>query len=310
MRHTSRRPARIALSLSVSLVATTGCYASHERGGASPDASARDAGRAPDASRPVDALIVRPDATLPPSCGPRALDVACTDTGTMMIPVGRPHALPVHFGDGRGCFCGETLACAASVVGGELHLETAMCAELLCDGCFPYVDGTCPLPPMAEGSYRVRVNGLEAFDLLVSDATPAIGPVDQCVRPPSDALGCGYDYAPVAQPADELCHDAAAPAGRPIAVEVRSFCLPCGALWGPCQVIRTAQTVRVIPFRVTTRCDVDCPAECAESTTVCTIPPLEPGEYDVSVDGLEVSTRLVVGDEPRPGRVCQSRPED
>jgi hypothetical protein len=99
-------------------------------------------------------------------------------------------------------------------------------------------------------------------------------------------------------------------ADQPVTVDVRTFCLPCGALWGPCQVIRTAHTVRVIPFRVASRCDVDCPAECNESTTVCTIPPLEPGEYDVSVDGLERSTRLVVGDTPRPGRVCQSLAED
>jgi len=296
----------------VALGLLTGCYATHQR------RDDRDAGLRADASLGlldtallrVDAPFVRPDAPLSPSCAPRPLDVACTDTGTMMIPVGRPYELPVHFGDGRTCFCGEELECAATVSDDVLSLETRMCAELLCDGCFPYVDGRCSLPPMAQGRYRVRVNGVESFELEVSDATPAIGPVDQCVRPPVDSFGCGFDFSPVPQPADELCHAPVALAGQPIPVDVRTFCLPCGALWGPCQVVRTATSVRVIPSRVLSSCDVDCGMECADSTTVCTIPPLEPGTYQLSVDGLDLSSLFTVGDALRDGRVCVSIPED
>lgn len=298
----------------LTLLPTMGCYATHGRfdDRDSEPRPRRDTGT-PDVDAAVvrvDAPFVRPDATFPPSCGPRALDVACTDTGTMMIPVGVPYSLPVHFGDGRTCFCGEELECAASVIGRELSLETRMCAELLCDGCFPYVTGSCELPPMEEGTYRVLVNGASSFDLEVSDATPAIGPVDQCVRPPVDPLGCGWEFAPTPQPVDELCHPPVVLAGQPISVDVRTFCLPCGALWGPCQVIRTASSVRVIPFRVTSSCDVDCGMDCSDSTTVCTIPPLEPGKYQLSVDGLDQISLFTVGDELRDGRVCVSVPED
>jgi len=298
--------------MTLAMLAFAGCYATHQRSGD------RGAGARADASIAlldaallrVDAPFMRPDAAFPASCAPRALDVACTDTGTMRIPVGRPYELPVRFGDGRTCFCGEELECAASVSGRELSLDTRMCAELLCDGCFPYVEGRCSLPPMDAGVYRVLVNGTASFELEVSDATPAIGPVDLCVRPPLDTLGCGFELAPVAQPADELCHAPVARTGEPIAVDVRTFCLPCGALWGPCQVIRTATSVRVIPFRVTSSCDVDCGMECTDSTTVCTIPPLEPGKYELSVDGLDQISLFTVSDEPRDGRVCVSVPED
>lgn len=297
----------------LALVPTVGCYVTHQRSDEL-DSAARprvDASATGDASIPrMDAAFVRPDAAFPPSCSPRALDVACTDTGTMMIPVGRPYELPVRFGDGRTCFCGEELACAATVRGRELRLDSVMCAELLCDGCFPYVEGRCSLPPMEEGTYRVVVNGMTSFELEVSDATPVIGPVDQCVRAPVDTIGCGWEFSPSAQSADELCHAPVARVGEPIAVDVRTFCLPCGALWGPCQVIRTATSVRVIPFRVTSSCDVDCDTECSDSTTVCTIPPLEPGKYELRVDGLDQTSLFTVSDEPRDGRVCVSVPED
>lgn len=296
--------------------AFTGCYATHARGGV----EGRDAGARlhdgsivrDDAARArVDAPFVSPDAAFDPSCSARPIDVACTNTGTGFVPVGVPYALPVLFGDGRSCFCGEALACSATVSGNVLSLETRVCADLLCDGCFPYVEGTCALPPMAEGNYRVLVNGAPSLELVVSDATPAIGPVDACITTPVDPSACGWDLdTTTALEADELCHPPLAPTGAPIPIDVRSFCLPCGSLWGPCRVERTATSVRVSPTIVASRCDVDCGEDCSDSTTVCTIPPLEPGKYQLSVDGLDQVSLFTVGDATSEARVCVSTPED
>ncbi|MBN8612076.1 MAG: hypothetical protein J0L92_15890 [Deltaproteobacteria bacterium] len=301
------------VALAISTAATSmGCYASHAR------IDGRDVGTRVDASVArvdattiaIDAPLVSPDAWLDPSCSPRPLDVACTDTGTGFVPVGVPYALPVRFGDGSTCFCGEAIACAATVSGRDLLLETRMCADLLCDGCFPYVEGTCALPPLDEGRYRVLVNGAPSFELDASNATPAIGPVDACLRPPVDEHACGWELAPSVLEADELCHPPLARAGEPIAVEVHSFCLPCGSIWGPCTVTRTATSIHVSPTIVSSRCDVDCETDCLDRTTVCTIPPLEPGKYQLSVDGLDQISLFTAGDETREGRVCVSVSED
>ncbi|MCC6875675.1 MAG: hypothetical protein IT378_15315 [Sandaracinaceae bacterium] len=291
-----------------------GCYVAHglelDASGRA-DAGRRDAGRRDAYVPPIAASPL--DAGLPPSCSPRPLDIACTDTETSFVPTNVPYDLPVYFGDGEGgCFCGETLACRASVDANIIALDTAICAEALCDACFPYVQGHCRLPPLAEGDYRVRVNGVEAFPLAVSDAQPAIGPVDQCRRPPDDPHGCGNQADPHALIPDEACHPNEAIAGLPIPITLRNFCFPCGSLWGPCQVIRTARTVRVIPWATTSSCDIDCIPGCFEGGTSCAIPPLEPGEYSLSVDGLPGTSRLLVSDGgiTRPGQSCLSVPED
>ncbi len=298
------------------LALLTGCYATHVRGRVDgSDGGVRSTDGSilrDDAARVgVDAPFVSPDAAFDPFCSPRPLEVVCTDTGTGFVPVGVPYALPVRFGDGRSCFCGEAIVCSATVRGNEISLDTRMCADLLCDGCFPYVEGTCALPPMDEGNYRVLVNGAPSLGLFVSDATPAIGPVDHCVRPPVDPSACGWDLATtVALEADELCHPPVARAGEPIAVDVRTFCLPCGSLWGPCRVERTATSVHVSPTLVTSRCDVDCEEECSDATTVCTIPPLEQGKYQLSIEGLDTISLFTVGDETSEARACVSTPED
>jgi hypothetical protein len=307
--HAIRRARGSSGAVAAGALCLAGCYATHVRGGSSASDASVDATARAD-TRAVDAPSSPIDSPLPASCGARPLDVACTDTGTGYVPVGQPYELPVYFGHGHGCFCGEELRCTASVVGSELHLESAMCAELLCDGCFPFVEGRCALPPMAEGVYRVRVNGVESFELVVSDATPITGPVDACVRTPLDTFSCGFAYDPAMLPPDEVCHDAVARAGQPIPVEVRSFCMPCGAFWGPCVVTRTAGEIFVFSQHQQSLCDIDCTDECSESVGTCEIPPLPPGEYTVRGDGLGTTQLVVTDGELRPGRACASRPED
>lgn len=251
---------------------------------------------------------------LPPSCGPAPLDYACTRTETGLIPVGVAHDLPVYFGDGQRCYCGEQVRCDARLApDGAIDLSTSMCAEFLCDGCFPTVEGSCRLPPLAAGFYDVRVNGALAFQLEASNASPAIGPVDRCQTYPRDSLSCGWWWPPAPEPTSQICHPAEVTSGAPIYVSVTDFCLACGAVIGPCQVTRTASSIHVSPTSMSSQCDVDCAAICNLGEQVCVIPPLEAGEYTVTLEGLPGATTLFVyepGVSPGPGTACNSLPED
>lgn len=296
----------------LSSIATTSCYLVHGLGGDPP--VTRDAGPTPLPPPLSDAGTPPPPPPPPPGCVPAAADFACSDTGTGFVPVGTPYELPVYFGDGERCWCGEQLHCVASITApGVLDLSTYECAEFLCDGCFPFVQGHCPLPPLTEGRWHVRMNGLSVFDLEASNATPGVGPVDVCRTHPRDSLSCGWEWGPMDEPTDQICHPIEAVEGQPIPVSITDFCHSCGELWGPCTVTRTANQIDVRPSSVWSSCDVDCPVECALDETLCMIPPLEPGEYTISLSSLPSTTRLLVspaGSTPRPGTACNSIDED
>lgn len=296
-----------------------GCFLFHGTGDPPRPTPGPDAGGpipvGPDAGRPPpprrDAGIPPPP---PPGCVPRALDFACTDTGNGAVPVGAPYALPIALGGDGACFCGEQLECTAAIVGpGQLALRTVMCAEILCDGCFPFVQATCALPPLEEGVWHVTVNDRDALELTVSDATPGVGPVDVCsTRAPDASTSCAPVWSPLAEPVDQLCVPGVAPPGTPIAVELTDFCLGCGMSVGSCDVIRTANDLRVVPRSLPPSCDIDCGAECSLAESRCVIPPLEEGEYTLHVDGLPGVLTLAIdeGVPPGPGRSCLSIPED
>jgi hypothetical protein len=221
--------------------------------------------------------------------------------------------LPVYFGDGSGCFCGEQIRCTGvAEEDGILELRSYECSELLCDGCFPFVVGECELPPLGEGTWQVRVNGSDAFELTVSDAVPAVGPVDRCATVPVDGFGCGYGWPPRPEPVDQICAANEPVSGQPVPVHVTDFCLGCGSVLA-CDVTRTASSIRVAPRVTGTFCDVDCLEPCQLGETTCFIPPLEVGSYEVSVEGLDGSIPIHVveaGGIPRPGDACLSVPED
>lgn len=292
----------------------SGCYLS--TGWSEPSPPARpgtDAGITPP-PRPLDAGA-RPDAgPIPPSCVEASVDFACTDTGNGSVPVGVSSLLPVYFGDGMGCFCGEQIRCSGvATEDGVLELTSYECSELLCDGCFPFVRGECELPPLSEGIWHVRVNGADAFELRASDAVPGVGPVDRCATVPRDTVGCGLGWPPRPEPVDQICVANEPVAGQPIAVHVTDFCHGCGDSSGPCEVTRTANTIHVQPLVLPTVCDIDCLEPCSFDESTCFIGPLEAGTYEVTVDGLDGSLPIHVvdaGSVPRPGDGCISVPED
>ena len=289
-----------------------GCFLTHGQD-SRPDGGAplpADAGPPP----PPPAFDAAPPPPIDPTCEPRQPDFACTDTETGSVPVGVPYALPIYIGDGTGCFCGETIECRAAVTGpGQLSLETALCSsEDDCGACLPYVSATCALPPLSEGVWRVQVDGLHAFELNVSDATPGVGPIDECQTTPVGDRTCGW-VAP-ARPASVLqaCFSAEAQAAQPVSVIVEDLCVPCGAVVGPCVVQRVANELRVVPTLLSSACDGPCPEMCTREVYDCAVPPLPAGEYTLRVDGLPEPGRLLVteGGVPRPGMVCLSVPED
>ncbi|MCA9610117.1 MAG: hypothetical protein KC619_31185 [Myxococcales bacterium] len=274
--------------------------------GALPPPTRRDAGGP---TRPPP-----PPPPPPPGCEPHDLGMACTDTGNGAVPVGVTYELPVAFGGPGECWCGEQIECAGEIVGpGQLALSSFVCVELLCDGCFPYVQGTCTLPPLDEGDWHVTMNGRDAFDLRVTDETPAIGPIDACVTPAGEPLfGCPLSWNPRPEPVDQICIPGTIPPGVPTAVEVTDFCLQCGFTLGSCEVVRTANTVRVVPTGHPPSCDIDCGIDCTPTESRCFLPPLEEGVYTVTIDGLQGALTLTVdeGVPPGPATSCLSVPED
>nr|MDQ3037074.1 hypothetical protein [Myxococcota bacterium] len=100
----------------------------------------------------------------PGACPPHAIDVACSSAS---IAADRPQRLEVLVGGEDACLCGETITCTARVEApGVLALDTGLCASpAFCEACQPFVEGSCALPPLGAGTWRVRVNGHDAMEL-------------------------------------------------------------------------------------------------------------------------------------------------
>lgn len=299
-----------------------GCFLFHGTGDPppAPPPSGRDAGiptPAADAGAPPmrrDAGAPIPPPPPPPGCSPHPIGVACTDTGNGAVPVGRPYDLPVAFGGPDECWCGESIACSGEVVApGVVDLRSHLCAEILCDGCFPYVSGTCALPPLDEGTWHVLVNGRDAFDLRVSDAEPGVGPVEACVTPAGEEIfGCPLVWTPAPEPVDQICVPGTVAPRSAIPIAVTDFCLECGYTLGSCEVVRTANEIQVLPTSIAPSCDILCGAACTYTESRCYIPALEEGDYRVTVPGLPDAILLHVDEAvpPMPGVACLSVPED
>jgi len=289
-----------------------GCFGSHGASGEDAGRPGRDAGpipgdggipRADSGPRPRDAGPVPPDAG--PRCSPADIDLSCFSH----VSAGTPTAIRVAMG-GEGCFCGEMVSCFAAVGSGTrtLELTTHMCVgDFLCDGCFPFIEGECRLPALAEGTWRVNVNGSYGFDLnvLPTGVLPERG--ETCIRRAARDDACGGVIAePVSDRHGRVCHPLHAYPEQRIPITVTDGCGTCGALAGPCAVDVFDDVVRVRPTTVWSMCDYDCPAVCMPRDDVCWTPPLAPGEYQVVVDGIGgyTSTLEVTYDDPDPGEVC------
>lgn len=293
-----------------------GCFGIHGTDG-SPDANVREEeDAAPPATDGGDAPILdggspRPDGHRPmpdagPHCSPREATLSCFSH----VTAGRTQTVAIAMGGEDECYCGEGVACHAAR-GSEprtLELTTSQCAgPFLCSGCFQFIEGTCELPPLEEGSWRVNVNGEYAYDLdvLPSGVTPERG--ETCVRSAARDESCGgVEPEPAGDRHGIVCHDDGVTPGTRVPLRVTDGCGGCGALAGPCTVDVFDDVIRVRPSTVFSRCDYACPAVCEPREDICWTPPLEAGTWRVVVDGIEgYESTLEVGTEPaEPSTVC------
>jgi hypothetical protein len=245
-------------------------------------------------------------------CEDRPLDALCDYSH---VVAGSPQELPVLFGDpsGEGCFCPELVQCDARVVEeGVLELSTQICTEpgFFCEACNPFVEGTCSLPPLTEGTWKVTMDGVDAFELAVAsaDVLPEWG--RSCDTPANAATdGCGTLWPPRDARADSVCHPAAAYALDRVPIEVTHDCPPCNAPAGPCEVDIFDDVIRVRTTTLEPACDIACPPACFERTDTCLTPELPEGTWRVQVAGLEGYESVIdVGDGTGGGSVTCGPP--
>lgn len=231
----------------------------------------------------------RRDAPIDPSCGPRPLDLLCLDH----IPAGRPTSVSITLGLDEGeCFCEQALTCEARIIGDRtLALSTALCPETpICRACEGPPVGTCDLPAMEAGTWRVEVNGEEAMDLVVTDAFPERA--DVCIRR-AVVDSCGATWMPSRFEVGRACHPSAVGAGQRATIRVFDACGGCTQR-GPCEVTVFENTIRVHSTRLPNSCDIACPPSCEPDEHVCITPPLAPGRYDVAIEGLPAGSSTVI----------------
>ncbi len=241
-------------------------------------------------------------------CPEAPLDLLC---GTDTVFAGVEQTIDVLIGASDRCYCGERIDCVARY-GAEpftLSIEAGLCADgALCDACFPYVDGTCTLPPLEAGSWRVDINGEPALQLgvLEPDVLPEMGA--ECTSPARvDDASCGITWPPADGDHDQVCHPQAVYPNTRAELEVTRNCGSCGESAGPCEVEIFDDVIRVRPSTVYSGCDVDCPAICVPRTDVCTTPPLPEGTWRVFVEGaVDFESTIVSTGDPgfAPDEIC------
>jgi hypothetical protein len=222
-----------------------------------------------------------------------------------------PQTLEVLIGGADECYCGEAIDCVARP-GDEpftLAIDAGLCSDgALCDGCFPYVEGTCALPPLEPGTWRVDVNGHPGLELQVLE--PGILPERgaECISPAIvDDPSCSIIWPPATNLHDQVCHPQAVFTGSRAEIEVTTNCGSCGESAGPCEVEMFDDVIRVRPSTAYSGCDVDCPAICMPRTDVCTTPPLPEGTWRVLVEGtVDFETTIVSTADPgfAPDEIC------
>ena len=222
-------------------------------------------------------------------CRGRPLDALC-DYG--FVPAGESTHIPVLFGDpsGESCFCTESLRCEARIVEeGTLELRTEICTDPLggdCGECAPFVEGSCALPPLTEGSWRVTNGGQDAFELTVAPAGVAPEWGLSCRTSAGTDESCGTLWPPRPEPVQQVCQPSEARPGDRVAIEVTHPCPGCNAPAGPCAVDVFDDVIRVRTSTLDPACDIACPPVCVERVDTCLTPALPAGVWRVRVDGL------------------------
>ncbi|RLB48510.1 MAG: hypothetical protein DRJ42_23025 [Deltaproteobacteria bacterium] len=303
------------------LIGASGCFMNHgDPPAPAPDSSVSPA---PDAAplppRPSEDAGPPPvtdagptpavDAAVPTGCvGPSVphrgtrTTVEVSGFGGMALPADEAFDLPVSI-DGA-CFCGEQVVCEVNMMfpgtgPALIDLTTSICdGSLLCDGCYPHVDGLCRVPALPAGDYRVRLNGEEGFLLsLPVWRTDSEEQVCFTPAPPvSDHLFCPWETTSIVDVA-QLCVPPEVFANTSSVVTVTDGCGGC--FDGPADCVVTQQGHRLIVDARTRTCDCPtcgaCDDGCVPVETECRLPPLAPGTYTVAAGGFETTIEVVEG---------------
>jgi hypothetical protein len=238
--------------------------------------------------------------------------VICSDDRATLtcfshVTAGVETRVEVVLGGDGSCYCGESVGCIAERGPDRtLSIRTALCAgPVLCEACFPFVEGECVLPALEEGPWNVEINGRYAYvlDVLPDGIAPERGEV--CTR--SAAEDHCVAGMPSNQPVvvDFVCAPAGAFPSERVRIRVNDSCGGCGVTPGPCTVETFDDVVRVRPTRVVADCDADCAGVCESEEHLCWTPPLEAGTYRLIIDGLDgYEPTLTVGGGSTTTEVC------
>ena len=295
-----------------------GCYASFERAArdgsveldAGHDAGSRDAGSRDAGSRdaaPDDAPLDAPGIDAGPACAapiferPRHL---CVLAAQGSIPAGEPFVVPLTYGD---CRCDADRTCTVRVEGGAIELGTQSCESGVdCEDCS--YELRCELPPLETGTYRMRLDGADVFDVSVEPrrmtrvGRPACYGVQDEVDPRFD---CPWPGRPPSAPM--VCARALEDVGTEVTITVIDPCASCLDTSAGCETRVEGTTLTVRPHVRTCECASceGCDASCMERRTRCVSPALRAGEYTVEVqlDGEVMRRALSVRDVTSPGEV-------
>ena len=290
-------------------LALSGCFGSHG------NERAADAGPRADSGFETDGAAPPLDAgpgPHPVDAGPFPSDggLTCSDDRATLtclshVSAGTEARVGIVLGGDGRCFCGESVGCIAERGPDRtLSIRTAVCAgAILCDACFPFLEGQCVLPALEEGAWSVEINGRYAYslDVLPAGVAPERGEV--CIRSAADDHCGGPPNDPVV--VDTVCHPSGAFAGERIPIRISDSCGGCGVTAGPCVAETFDDVIHVSPTRIEADCDADCAAVCEPEEHLCWTPPLEAGTYRVIVDGIDgYEPTITVGGGGDPTEVC------
>jgi hypothetical protein len=225
------------------------------------------------------------------------VDAACADSRELVAGEGIELTLLANVSH-----CGGGLPCEVSINEDDevIDLTTFYCASA--DDCLipPPLTGSCRLPPLPSGTWRVRINGVDGFDLPVRDRgappelptgptcwtfapeiPPELGPDRMCTWP-GDWLV-----------ATSACHRVELSANYETVISVVTDCA-CGNPSGACTASVADGVIRV--HSELRDCGSRCRDTCAApAMQECWFPPGLPlGLYEVIVDGIAESSTLVV----------------
>lgn len=234
-------------------------------------------------------------------CVPEPADLLCDFSH---ITANRPSSVPISK---QGCFCEGHVTCSATVVGDhQLALATSSCTnpDVDCDECVPFLEGTCDLPPLDEGTWQIDVNGQPSFQLEVTpeDVLPERG--STCIRRGTHDESCGVGWPPGPMEPGSSCHPLHAWPNERVPITIHDPCGGCGVYAGPCKVDVFDDVIRVQPSNLYSLCDIDCPAICTPREDVCWTPRLEAGTWRVLIEGLDYESTLEISRDPETGEVC------